>query len=135
MSLKNSRKFAVGAILAGFIGYIAGILTAPKSGKETREEVVDTAVEVKRQIEKELKIVHSETKTYIAKAEKMLEKKGMVAKKEVQELATTAKKSEKKIKELLSAIHDGSAENKELQDALTEAKKIRDSLKKYFTDK
>lgn len=133
MSLKKSKRIAAGAIFAGFIGFIVGVLTAPKSGKETRKEVVDTAVEVKRQIEKELKIVHKEVKSYISKAEILIDTKGKDIKKDVKDLVQSAKKSEMKVKELLSAIHEGTADNKELQEALVEAKKTRDALKKYFT--
>ena len=37
----TGKKVAVGAVVAAAAGFVAGILTAPKSGKETREEVVD----------------------------------------------------------------------------------------------
>ena len=38
MSSNNGSKFAVGAMLGVVVGLVAGILTAPKSGKETRKE-------------------------------------------------------------------------------------------------
>ena len=40
---KTFKKFALGALFAAAIGYIAGILTAPKSGKETREDLKNAA--------------------------------------------------------------------------------------------
>jgi gas vesicle protein len=40
-------KFAIGALLGAAAGFVAGILTAPKSGKETREDIKDTAVKAK----------------------------------------------------------------------------------------
>jgi len=36
------RKKGIGILLALFIGYIIGILTAPKSGKEMREDIKGT---------------------------------------------------------------------------------------------
>ncbi|MCA1806602.1 MAG: YtxH domain-containing protein, partial [Actinobacteria bacterium] len=40
----KSGKFAIGAVFAAAAGYVTGILTAPKSGKETRKDIHDTAV-------------------------------------------------------------------------------------------
>ncbi|MFA7253675.1 MAG: YtxH domain-containing protein [Patescibacteria group bacterium] len=37
--MKNSNKFVLGALLGGAIGAVAGILFAPRSGKETRKIV------------------------------------------------------------------------------------------------
>lgn len=43
----SKGKFALGAVVAAAAGFVAGILTAPKSGKETRAEIKDSAVKVK----------------------------------------------------------------------------------------
>lgn len=32
-------KYAVGALIGAFAGFVTGVLLAPKSGKETREEI------------------------------------------------------------------------------------------------
>ena len=56
----TSRKLAIGALIAGAAGYIAGLLTAPKSGEETREDIVDKAGDLKDQAAEELKKAHDE---------------------------------------------------------------------------
>ena len=56
----TGRKLAIGATLAGAIGYITGILTAPKSGKETREDIADKAEELKESAEEQLQNAHDE---------------------------------------------------------------------------
>ena len=59
--MKNSgKKIAIGTIVAGAVGYVAGILTAPKSGKETRKDIGDAAVKAKNEAERKLKKMHSE---------------------------------------------------------------------------
>lgn len=40
-------KFALGAIIGAAAGIVAGLLTAPKSGKETRADIKDKASELK----------------------------------------------------------------------------------------
>lgn len=43
----SKGKFAVGALVAAAAGFVAGILTAPKSGKETREDLKYAALKAK----------------------------------------------------------------------------------------
>ena len=39
----NNHKYFIGARAGAAVGAIAGILTAPKSGKETRKDIADTS--------------------------------------------------------------------------------------------
>lgn len=43
----SKSKFAIGALIGAAAGIIAGILTAPKSGKETRADIKEKAVDLK----------------------------------------------------------------------------------------
>jgi len=43
----SKTKIAIGAIVGAAAGIIAGMLTAPKSGKETRADLRDKASELK----------------------------------------------------------------------------------------
>ncbi|HPG37209.1 YtxH domain-containing protein [Candidatus Saccharibacteria bacterium] len=54
MADNKAGKFALGAVLAGVAGYVAGILTAPKEGAKTREELKDKAAVWQKDVEKEL---------------------------------------------------------------------------------
>ena len=45
--MAKTSKFAVGAILGAAAGLVAGILTAPKSGKETRQDLKNKAGDMK----------------------------------------------------------------------------------------
>ena len=68
----NKKKVALGTALVAGAGYLAGILTAPKSGKETRKDIANTAVKAKIETEKKLKQAHSEIRDLITDAEEKL---------------------------------------------------------------
>lgn len=53
--LSKGGKFALGAIIGAAAGVVAGILTAPKSGKETRADIKAKAEELKQDADKALK--------------------------------------------------------------------------------
>ena len=58
--MASNKKWALGAVIAAIGGFITGILTAPKSGKETRQDIKDEAVKLKGEAEKTLKQLHTE---------------------------------------------------------------------------
>ncbi len=45
---KNNGKFALGALFGALAGFFAGVLSAPQSGKKTRGDLKDTAVDLKK---------------------------------------------------------------------------------------
>ena len=49
---KTGRKLAVGTLIGAGIGYLAGILTAPKSGRETRQDIKDATLKAKTEAER-----------------------------------------------------------------------------------
>lgn len=123
----NSKKWALGAMIAGIGGYLTGILTAPKSGKETREDIKQEAVNVKSEAEKKLKELHTELDKVVAEGQSKVDELKTSAHSALK-VAETAKA---KVKEVLSSLHAGEADNKELNDAIKEATKALDNLKKY----
>ena len=60
MAKNNGGKFALGALIAGAVGYVAGILTAPKSGKETRADLKRKATEIKDEASKRVNSAKNE---------------------------------------------------------------------------
>jgi gas vesicle protein len=132
MSKNNGSKWAIGALFLGVTGFIAGILAAPKSGKETREDIKDTANRVVTEIEKDLKKVHVELGDLVTQVKKIATAKTGIAKKEASAAVDVAKLKQAKVKELLTAVRDGGeSENPELQKALKEAKSAINHLKKF----
>lgn len=122
---KGARRIAVGAVVASLAGYIAGVLTAPKSGKETRGFIKTTADNGVTETERRLKELHTELGSLLSKLsenEKDIESKTI----------KNAQKAKQKTREILSAIHEGDANDKDLQKAVNEAKKAIESVKKYI---
>lgn len=129
---KRTKRFAVGAVVAAAAGYVAGILTAPKSGKETRKDIKDTAVKTYNAAEKELKVLHTELSKLMDEAgKKAAELKG-TAQQNLGKAVENAKVAKEKARELLSAIHEGDAQDKDLDNAVKEAKKAVEHLQSYL---
>ncbi|MGI0133750.1 MAG: YtxH domain-containing protein [Candidatus Micrarchaeaceae archaeon] len=126
------KKFALFAGVAAAVGYLVGILTAPQSGKETREDIKDAAQKGVSQAEKQLKKTLSELSDLIEELKKQGEKLGDRAAKEAGELIEKAKVARDKAREVLSAIHEGDADDKDLKDAVTQATEALDHLKAYL---
>jgi gas vesicle protein len=129
---KLTKKLAIGAAVAGVAGYIAGILTAPKSGKETRDDIADATQRGITEAEKDLKKLHTELGSLLNEAK---EKGGDLTgktQKELSELLEKAKDTKEKAREMLSAIHEGGAEDKDLRKAISDANKAVDHIKDYL---
>jgi gas vesicle protein len=52
----SKGKFALGAMLGAAIGVVAGFLTAPKSGKQTRAELKAKATNVQKDVTEKAKV-------------------------------------------------------------------------------
>ena len=76
-------KFALGALFGIATGFAAGLLSAPKSGKETREELKEAAIKAK-------KTVVSEAEKAKASAAKKADEAKLKAEETVSEVKTKA---------------------------------------------
>ncbi len=128
----STKKLAIGAVIAGAVGYVAGILTAPKSGKETRQDIKDTAGRVIAEAERRLKQLHTELSALIKDAQVAAEKLSGKARGELEKALVVATVAKEKAREMLSAAHEGTAEDKDLQKAVKDATKAVDHLKTYL---
>jgi gas vesicle protein len=129
---KNSKKFAFGALIAVAAGYVTGILTAPKSGRETRTDVKNAAVKAKRESEKTLKQLHSDITEQITRAKSSAKKAKTKSKTELKELTTAAVQAKEKAREVLTALHDGDVEDKDLKIAIKEVNLAIKHLRTYL---
>jgi gas vesicle protein len=133
MAKDTKGKWAIGALILGIVGYIAGLLTAPKSGKENRKYIENTADRVVSEAERQLKVVHSELNVVIDKSKKLLDGKTGAAKEEIKSAFGIAKEKQGKVKDLLGGLRDGgSTTDPELAKALKEGKKALDHLKTFL---
>ena len=129
----KTKKFALGAAIAGAVGYITGLLTAPKSGKETRKDIKDAASNARSEAEKQLKSLHSELDQLIEQGKTKVSSLGTKAKEELNAALKGAQTAKDKARNILSALHEGTAEDKDLDKAINEVKKSLGHLKKYIS--
>ena len=129
---KRTRKFALGAVFAAIAGYLAGILTAPKSGKQTREDIKNTAKVAYTAAEKQLKLLHTELGKLIDEAKKRADDLKGEARENLDKTMNAARQAKEKARELLSAVHEGDAEDADLKKAIAEAEKAVGHLRAYL---
>lgn len=131
---KVLKKLAVAVGLAAALGYVAGLLTAPKSGKETREDLTNAARMGKNEAEKKLKQAVTELGDLIDQAKQRGSDLSDKANEELKDLADKARVARDKAREVVTAIHDGDAQDDDLRLAVEQAntalKHLRDYLKK-----
>lgn len=130
--MSKGSKFAVGTAIAAGIGYVAGVLTAPKSGKETRKDIHDKAVKAKTETEKKLKELNTELNSLINTAKARAKGAKAGAKTELHKALDKAVGAKEKAREVISAFHEGESEDKDLQKAVTDVNKAIDHLKTYL---
>jgi len=126
------KKVIIATGLAALAGYLTGILTAPKSGKETREDIRKAGVHGLSEAEKQLKKILGELGDLIEEAKTKSADLGDRARKELDELSRKAKVARDKAREVLSAIHEGDAEDDDLEKAVNGAKEALGHLKTYL---
>jgi gas vesicle protein len=118
--------------VASVAGYLAGILTAPQSGRKTRADIRETAISTRVEGERQLKKIHTELDNLIKQTKENSAKLNKTAKTELDEAIKAAKQTKAKAREILSALHEGEAEDKDLQRAIRDAKKAVTHIKKYL---
>jgi gas vesicle protein len=129
---ENLKRAAITGTVAAAAGYVAGVLTAPKSGKQTREDLKTAADNGRAEAEKDLKRAHTELDKVIKEAKTGSSKLGSKAQKELGELVDKAKDTKQKVREVLSAVHEGDAEDRDLQRAVKNANNAVKHLRTYL---
>ena len=128
---KRRGNIALGGLLLASVGYMIGILTAPKSGKETRRDIQQAALRAKRDSEKKLKDVHRELNELVDQGKQTAKNLKSRAKTELDKAVASGQTAREKVRTVLSAIHEGESDDKDLQKALAEANKAVKHLKTF----
>ena len=129
---QTAKRIAIGGAIAGLAGFIAGVLTAPKSGKETREDLHKIANKRMADAEKDLKSMHTELGDLLNDSKKASGKMSKKAQGELNELVDKAKDTKEKVREVISAIHEGGANDKDLQKAVKDARNAIDHMRDFL---
>ncbi|HEY5549928.1 MAG TPA: YtxH domain-containing protein [Candidatus Saccharimonadales bacterium] len=128
----TGRKIAIGALLAGAVGYITGILTAPKSGQETREDLAEKVSELKDEAAEQLQDLRDELDELVKDAKDKTMALSAKAREEFNEAVVAAKDAKNKSGAVLKAFKAGEAKDPELNKAIKQAKQAKKNLSKYF---
>ncbi len=129
---KSTEKFAIGTAIAAAAGYVAGILTAPKSGKNTRIDIHSATAKKRSETEHKLKSVHSELSELIDLSKESVDKLQAKASEKLSTTLKSAQSAKDKAREMLSAVHEGGAEDEDLQTAINDVNKAITHLKKFL---
>jgi len=128
---KTAKRVAVGAIVAAAAGYVTGVLTAPKSGKETRADIKNAAANGLSEAERQLKRLHTELTTLLNKAKAEASELRGKALQDYEEVVKVAQVVREKTRDVLSAVHEGTADDKDLKKAIDDANRAIAHLKKF----
>lgn len=126
------KKVAVGSAIAGAVGYLAGILTAPKSGKDTRHDIGKKAGDVRVAAEDELMDLNDELKDMIKSAKVKTVALSSTARAEFNEALIRAKDAQNKTSQVLKAVKNGEAADPDLNKAVKQGKLAAKNLGKFF---
>jgi gas vesicle protein len=100
----TGKKMALSALIAGVAGYIGGVLTAPKSGKETRKKLTEEAEGFKDSAEEQLQKANEDLKVLLKDAKTKTVSLSAQAKEEFNEALLRAKDAQNKASSTLKAI-------------------------------
>ena len=131
-SHEKSKGVAIGAAIGAVVGVVTGILFAPKSGKETRKDIKDSATNASEKVQAEIKKLEAEAKELIAKGEEKAKtlsgNASKTAKKHVDEVRHYASN----VATVVKSFKAGESDDKDLDKAITKLKDARTALKNYL---
>lgn len=133
MAKSVAKKFAVGTAIAAAAGYVVGVLTAPKAGKDTRQDIKDTAAKGVAKVEQQLQNLQDELKSLIDNATGASANLSKKAKAELDDVVDKAEDAKFKVRQVMKALKEGTADDKELQRAIDDAKKAIKHLREYLS--
>lgn len=128
--MSGKGKFAKGGVVGIVIGAVAGLLLAPKSGKETRDDIRKTVTHTKADAEKQLKKLHEELSHKQKDAKNAADSLKGKAKTELADVLEKSLVVQGRIKELISSLRDGELDQEEVDLTILDAKKITTQIDK-----
>lgn len=126
----SKKKWAIGTVLAAGVGYLTGILTAPKSGKETRKDVKNAVVKARKDAEEALKKAHSEIDRLISKCKEEAKSLTKDKKKDIEHLGSRLSTVNDKVRDAISRLRSGEIDDDEIEKVLESAKNAIKNVRK-----
>lgn len=113
-------------------GYLAGILTAPKAGRETRADIGSAAQAGLDKAEQQLSDVVAELSNLLESTKVQVADLSDKARVEFEEATAKAKMARDKAREVLTAVHEGGAKDNDLNLAVVQADRALNHLREYL---
>jgi gas vesicle protein len=126
------KVVAASALVAAGAGYLAGILTAPKSGKETRQDIAKSASKARVDGEKQLKKLYSELSDLVKEGDARTLKMRTKASDGLRDATEKGRVAKDKARDTLSALHHGDADDPNLKAVIEEVKLAKKNLVKFL---
>ena len=130
---KTLKIFAIGSSLAALAGFLAGLLSAPKSGKEIRTDIKAASDRSRLDAEAELKQLNNDLGRVIKEATQKKDAFTGKAEDELKNLVDKGEVTNAKVREIISAIHEGDAQDQDLKRAIKSARSALEHLKDYLS--
>jgi gas vesicle protein len=128
----SNNKLAVGAVIGGVAGYLAGILTAPKAGRQTRKDLSNKAGEMKDEASEHLQHAADDLAQTLKAAKDKSINLSAKARQEYDEAVIKARDAQNKASEVLKAFKAGESNDPELNKAVKQVKLAQKNLSKYL---
>ncbi len=132
MAKVSFKKFAVATGLAAIGGYIAGLLTAPKSGRETRSDLETSARLGIAKSEEQLDKIVNELNEELTNVKNRAAGLSTKSQTEVNELVSRAKVAKDKAQTVLKAVRSGKSKDEDLSVAVNEVNRALQHLKTFL---
>lgn len=132
MSQDKNKGLAAGVAIGAVLGVLTGILFAPKSGKETRQDIKDTAVKIAEKVEEDAKKLQIELTELINVAEAKTKEAGKAVSDKTNELIAQAKHTRDSLTVLAKSVKAGEADDKDLNEAINKANEAKEALTVYL---
>jgi gas vesicle protein len=130
----TGRKVAIGSAIAGLAGYMAGILTAPKSGEQTRDDIARKVEDIKDDSTRQLVDLNDELKELIKTTKVKTIALNSNARAEFNEAVVRAKDAQNKAAQVLKAAKAGEATDPDLNKAVKQGRQAIRNLGKFLKD-
>jgi gas vesicle protein len=124
------------ALIAGLAaGYTLGVLTAPKSGKETRNDIKEAGTKAYKMAEARLKNTYEDLSDVIASAGEQAKKLNKKGKEELDVLLAAAHDAQGRVKQLITSVRNGDVTEELFDNTVIAAQAAKDELQDFISKK
>lgn len=130
----RTKNAFLGVALGLLVGYAAGVLSAPKSGKDTRQDIADAGAKFVHQAGDTIDNLQDQLNDLINLAKDQVSTLNDRRKEELEKLVHTAKDASDKANSIYSAVKEGKADDPDLKKAVENFKKAKNHLATFLAN-